>query len=630
MKQEQHELPACMVRQSDGVYVDLSKAAGNIEGAIIRVFEAGARFCGLDYGLLTALLYDNVFDMHDRTERLKLAEDIADFPAERRALYKAVKMDADKQHAEYFFEPPSITVNTEEPVHGDAGKNGPVLGMAKELQPTKLDIDEFIADMWLKGVRYGIDVEAVKKVMEKRETVRMIIASQRDATEGIDAEIEEACNVLHRDNSPKLQANGKADLRRFQNRFPQIASGAHLLKKKPRVPGKPGYKVSGEMILPRVPLDEIDLQSMAGPGTHVEFQEGCEYILASQDGFLSLDMASNNISVTEKIENKGGVSIKTTGDLSLAGNEFIEHGEVQEGRLVEGRNMTFLSNVYGDVVSLGGIITLEKNISGGSAKSQGGDVISNGRAFNAVIEACTGKVTLKYAESCLILGRSVSIERAVNCDIVASEVDIGSAEGCSIAGKQVRINSSSACRSKETIVSMILPDFSSLDAQALRIEREAEDCHKVIETKLQELELLKKDAEFAKYLALASSIKQGKIQLSATQLDAWKKMTARFAGSLNAMSQLNKQSQAQLTELQELQQEKEELKAMREQKSGGISCNVSEVTGETLVRGLVEEIHALQKYAASEIRTRLRAQNQKRIFSGDHGSLAWTMQAGET
>ncbi len=627
MTRVQHELPSCLVKQQDGIYVELSKAAGKMEDAINRIFEAGARFHGLDYGLLTGLLYGDVIDLHHGTGRLKLAEDIATFPAERRALYKAVKTDADKQHAEYFFEPPSITAIT--PVHGDAGENGPVPGMAKELQPTKLDIDEFIADMWLKGVRYGIDVESVKKVMEKRETVRMIIASQRDATEGIDAGIEEACNVLHRDNSPKLQANGKADLRRFQNRFPQIASGARLLKKKPLMPGKPGYKVSGEMILPRAPLDEIDLQSMAGPGTRVEFQDGFEYILASQDGFLSLDMASNIILVTEKIENRSGVSIKTTGDLSLAGNEFIEHGEVQEGRVVEGRNMTFLSSVYGDVISAGGTITLEDNISGGSAKSKGGDVISNGRAFNASIEACTGKVRLKYAESCLILGGSVSIERAVNCDIVAIDVEIGSAEGCSIAGKQVRINSSSACRSKETIVSMVLPDFSPLDAQALRVEREIKDCNKVIDAKRQELEALKNDAEFAKYLALVSSIKQGKIQIGAQQQEPWKKMTARFAGSLNAMGQLNQQIQAQLATLQELQQEKEELEAMRKQKGAGISCDIAEVAGETLVRGLVEEVHALQKYAAGEIRNRLRAQNQQRIYSGDHGSLAWTMQAGK-
>ncbi len=71
------------------------------------------------------------------------------------------------------------------------------MGMVEEeLQPTELDIDEFIADKWLKGVRYSIGVDAIKKAMEKRETVRMVIASQRDATEGIDAEIKEACNLL--------------------------------------------------------------------------------------------------------------------------------------------------------------------------------------------------------------------------------------------------------------------------------------------------------------------------------------------------------------------------------------------------------------------------------------------------
>lgn len=636
----EYTLPAYLLRQADGVFVDLSvfPVGGGFDKFIDRLCADGARFKGLNYRLLLKLLcdYDSVLDAYSITDRIKLADDIVAFPDRRRALYKAVRIDGRNQRAEYFFEPVKIGVIVEEPVYGEAGADGvaPIVGSTRKevLQPTRLDPDEFIADMWTKGVRYGLDIDAIAGVISRGETARMVVAAQLDATPGSDAEIEEACNVLHRDNSPKLLLNGQADLRRFQNRFPQIESGVRLLKKKPRVLGKPGYTVRGELIEPAVPKDTIELHTMAGAGTRVEIQDGCEYIVSAQDGFLSLDVKSNNISVTEMIENKSGISLKTTGDLSLAGNEFIEHGEVQEGRVVEGKNMTFRSDVYGDVVSQGGFILLEKNLSGGSAKSYGGDVTSNGRVFNSVIEACTGQVTLQYAESSLILGQSVVIDRAVNCDIVAESVQVGSAEGCGIAGKLIQINTSSSCRSKETAVSMLVPDLSALDAQAAEMNREIDDCNKIIEAKDRELAVLKSDAEFAKYLALATSIRQGKVQLNAAQQEGWQKMTAKFAREMSTGSKLTAEKHEQSVRKQSFILEQSHLLDAREKASMGIRCEITEVKGDTLVRSMAAQLAALQCSSASEIRSRLREQDirHKRIFSDDTGSLKWSYDAAAT
>lgn len=629
-------LPACLIRQQDGIFVDLSLfPVGGFDRFIDSLFGNGARFRGLDYRLLTALLYDydSIMEAHGIAAKVRLADDVVPFLPKRRALYKSVKVDAKRQHAAYFFEPVAMEVVIEEPVYGEPGEDGvsPIIGSERRevLQPTKLNLDEFIADMWLKGVRFGIDLEIVAGAISRAESVRLDVAVQLDATLGSDAEIEEACNVLHRDNSPKLLVDGKADLRKFQNRFPQITKDARLLKKKSRILGKPGYKVSGEIIAPEIPLDEIDLYAMAGPGTRVETQDGSEYILANQDGFLSLDVKSNNISVTEMIENKGGISLKTTGDLSLAGNEFIEHGEVQEGRVVEGKNMTFRSDVYGDVVSQGGFILLEKNLSGGSAKSYGGDVTSNGRVFNSIIEACTGQVSLQYAESCLILGESVVIDRAVNCDIVAENIQVGSSEGCSIAGKNIQVNSSGSCRGKETLISMLVPAISALNAQIVQMGSAIDECNKIVEAKDREIAVLKSDAEFARYLTLATSIRQGKIQLNAAQKDGWQKMTARFASSMSAGGKLNAEKQEQLTRAQAFLQEQAHLLAAREKSSAGICCEITEVAGDTRVQSMIvpSGVAAFQKN--SDIRTRLREQDikHKRIFADDTGSLKWSYEA---
>ncbi len=616
-------LDDCLSQREDGLYVDLSIfSATEFEKFVDGLFSRGERFSGLDYALFSDLLYGAE---HEKSGKLRLADKIVPFEQKRRALYKAVKVD--EKHAAYFFEPVLIEAEIEVPVYG--GEEGNGVERRVEMQETRLDVDEFIADMWGKGVRFGIDIEAVTAAIARGASVRINIAVQRDAVEGSDAEIEEACSVLRRDVAPKQLVNGKADLRKFQNGFPHVAKDTRLLRKKASVPGKPGYKLDGEKIMPDLRRDDVDLARMAGSGTRVEVLDGCEYIVADQDGFLSLDVESNHISVTEKIENRAGVSLKTTGDISLASNEFIEHGEVQEGRVVEGRNMTFCSDVYGDIVSQGGFILLEKILSGGSAKSHGGDVTSKSKVFNSVIEACSGTVILPYAESCLILGRAVRIERAVNCDIVAENIQIGSAEGCCMAGRTVRISSSAACRDKETLISMLIPALTGLDAKIAQMQGALVEHNKVIEEINQEIAKLKSDAEFAKYLALATSIRQGKVQLNAVQQEGWQKMTARFAPSMAAGSALNTQKREQMKLVQEMQAELKPLLSERESACAGIHCEIARVSGETRVQGMIA-LDGIGGFLKSiNIKARLREQNIKhiRIFADETGHLDWNYQA---
>jgi hypothetical protein len=463
-------------------------------------------------------------------------------------------------------------------------------------------------------------------VISRHETARIEIAHYLDATEGCDAEIEEASDALRRDNSPKRLANGKADLRRFQNRFPQISGGARLLKKKKRILGKPGFKVSGAVIEPPIPAD-FDLLTLAGEGTRVENQGVNEFIVATREGFLSLDIATNHIAVTEKIENKGGVSARTTGDLSLAGDEFIEHGEVQEGRVVEGKNMTFRSAVYGEIVSQGGLILLEGNLSGGSARSRGGTITSNARVFNSVIESWEGGVTAKYAESCLIMGETVNVERAVNCEIIATRVEIGSAEGCGVAGKVIRIASSSACRDKETIVSMLVPSLLTMDAQIRQAQKSIADCEQAVADKSQQLASIKEDGEVAKYLALAASIETGSVKLNPTQQANWHKMTDRFTATKAAMKKLEAEMREQSQRIVSFGQELAYLIQARERSGEGIDCKIDAVEGDTRVRTMVayNGTSEFSKMSAAELRAKLREQGfpLEHVFTGDEGSLDW-------
>ena len=640
LKEGEVLLPSYLLRQKDGIYLSMQlfPVGGEFDKYIDRLFGDGFRFVHLDYKLLMNLLFDfdAILDVYGIDGTVKLADDIVRFSANRKLLYRAVKLGNHYESAEYFFEPVEIETLVEVPVYGEEGDDGvcPIIDTERiiELRPTSLNVDEFVADMWLKGVRFGLDIDEIAAVISRNESVRMVVAKQLDPASGNDAEIEEASDLLRRDNSPKILPNGKADLRKFQNRFPQVEAGTQLLRKKSRTLGKPGYKVTGARIEPDIPSD-LDLHAMAGIGTRIETQNGYEYIVSARNGFVALDVETNHIEVTEKIENKTGVSLKTTGDISLAGKEFIEHGEVQEGRTVEGTNMTFRSDVFGTIISKGGFILLEQNLSNGNAVSQGGDVTLNGRSFNSFVEARDGRITVNYAEACLILGKSVVVDHAINCEIVAEDITIGTAQGCGIAGKSVKITSSGDSRGKETNISIALPDLSVFEAQIRQVNKAIETCMQAIKKKDLEIEQISANEEVAKYLALATSVKLSTVKLTAVHQENWRKMTAKFAKVDNAIERLNAEKREQLKRVQAFQQEITYLTEGREKSGRGLCCIIAEVEGDTLVRtmSVYNGIQELHKIKPVDLKVKLREQGSAadRIFYNDEGSLDWSYKMPE-
>jgi hypothetical protein len=289
--------------------------------------------------------------------------------------------------------------------------------------------------------------------------------------------------------------------------------------------------------------------------------------------------------------------------------------------------MTFRSDVYGEIVSQGGFVLLEGNLSNGSAKSMGGDVTSNGRAFNSILQAWEGRVTVKYAEGCLILGGSVLVEHAVNCEIIAETVQVVKAEGCGIAGKSVQIKSSDACRGKETVVSLIVPDLTLWDAQIRQVGKAIGDCTKIIAAKDKELAQIKADPEAAKFLALATSVKQGTVKLTEAHMDNWRKMSARFAKANSAAEKLSTEKQEQVERMLAFEQERAYLIEARAKSGQGILCQVAQISGDTLVRTmtLYNGMSELQKLNAPDVRIRLREHGlpNERVFFNDEGNIDW-------
>ena len=630
-------LPAYVLMRPDGVFIKLSPppAQDILRLFAERLFSNEARFAGLDYASFISLLYDTDFATSriGSAEELRIASSIVRFTPQRKTLYRGVKITDAGNRAEYVFEPVFIEVSNKP---ADASQDGGTTPAAErthesELQPTKLDFDEFVADMWIKGVRFGIDADAVRKAIEQGTSGRMEIAVKLDPSGSKDAEIVEESDTLRVDNTPLILANGKADLRRAKNRFPQVAKNAPMLRKIPRALGKPGYLVTGEIIEPDIPKD-IDLSKLAGEGTRIENTAKGEMVVSAIDGFLCLDENTGQIGVTAKIENRGGVSAKGTGDIKLAVDEYMEHGEVQEGRVVEGKNMTFLSDVFGTVIANGGSIQLGKNLSGGKAQSIGGDITVKGRAANATLEAWDGKITASFADSCTIIGKSVSIERAVNCDIVAEELQLGIAEGCAIAGKKIRITSANARKNREVVITLLLPDLNNFDQQIAKIKTGLIQIDNALHAKSREITAAKSDPAFVKYLAIAAKIQDGSIKLSAEQQVEWQKIVRQFAPIMKGSDELKNKHQT-------LENEIERLSQARMNCGAGEGCEIGEILGETVVRKSYSSTGVLgfagilvfHGLPAQQLKAQLQhlGTPQERIFSGDKGSFVWYFQVPE-
>lgn len=618
----------CVLLQADGVHVHLPSipSQDHLRQFAQRIFDSGSYFISLNYALFMALLYGNepLAQLGQGRDRIKLAEKIAAFPPERLDLYKGLKIDRKGDQAEYLFEPVYLEIVRSEPVYGLPEPDGtlPIVNhrQVTEQIPAKLDFDEFVAALWLKGLLFGLDEPIVREAIRTGKTGRMTIAAHRPPTASVDAEIREETDRLHQDRSLQVLPNGRIDIRKAKNRFPQVTKDTSLLRKIPRALGEPGYRVTGVEIAPRIPKD-LSLDQRAGEGTRVDHTAAGDVLMANRDGFLSVDTHSGLVSVSTKIENKEGVSIKATGgDLSLDVEDFTEHGEVQEGRVVEGNNLTFHGTVYGTIVSRHGKILMRGNLSSGRATAIGGDITVRGKAINSRLEAMDGKIHMETAEECTILGKQVSVALAVNCEIIAEHLQVRTAEGCALAGMDIRVESSGPRKFNETVISIVLPDIPALDARIAETREEIDQLQHEIQTKNQRLINTQSNDGFANYLQLREKVGTGAIHFTPEQQEGWEKLVARYAPLLQTTDDLSKKLEA-------LQADLSAQETHRSTCGTTEQCQVVSVRGDTVVQKMISGtgISTFPALSSQQIKVLLRRikETSERIFSGNGGSVQY-------
>ncbi|WP_311197473.1 flagellar assembly protein A [Rugamonas brunnea] len=603
-------LPSAVVRRPDGVYFRADAQAVACQAAVNQVFLSSACFAGLDYSVFIRVLYNCGPALPQGLQNqalIRFADDVQPFPSARRELYKAVRIVHGE--AEYYFEPVFLEVPDAPP------------------QPARLDFGEFVADMWVKGIRFGIDAPAVKAVIASGKAARIVAARRLDPTPGVDAAFVEVSRDIHRSNAPREMADGRLDWHTFQNRFPQVKAHTRLLRKVPRVAGVRGYELSGIVIEPPPPRD-IELSTVAGTGTVIEHQPDGEYLVAAVEGFLHVDPSSKRISIGPKIISREGVSARTTGNLQLAG-EYEEFGEVQEQRTVEGGSITIHGDVFGKISSRGGTIVLHRNLVGGSAVNANGDIRMKGVASGAVLQTKNGEITVARAENCVISGTRVLVGEAVNCEIIGDDVMIKLAIGCAVAGRKIDIASAGPRKQSEMLVFALVPDTSKYDfklaelgTQLARHEREAAQ-------RKNEMDGLTGQTEVRNYLTLATRVRKHEVVLTPEQEQLFHKMAGAVGPTLKAVAKLSLALKAEQVRQEQVREQMALVERQKQQVMRGSRCVVRLVDGDVTVRSMVfnPDLGPLHDSAPKAIKAMLRTTGNSRpvLFSGSSGAVDWAL-----
>ena len=597
----------CIARRSDGIYADPEVLGTTLVAAVDNILRSNHYFAGLDYPVLIKALYGHGRELpRDAAGRVavRIADDIVPFAPQRQALYRSVRIAAGQ--AEYYFEPVF-----------ERDADG-------EERQTRLDIDEFIADIWVKGIRFGVDVDAIRGHIESGAAGRYVVARRLEPRNGDDARVEEVTSDLHRSDAPRQLANGKLDLMSFQNRFPQVAEGTRLLRKVPRTSGSPGFDLNGIPIAPEVARD-LDLAAYTADGTAVDLAPDGEFLVARRDGFLSVDPKSSRIAITDKIVSRDGVSAKTTGNLNLSG-DYEEFGEVQEQRIIEGEGITVHGDVYGHVVSRGGAVVLHRNLVGGSARNQDGGVRVLGVASTATIHAPKGEIHLGRAENCVIAGARIRIETAINCEIIGDEVEVAHAEGSAIAGRRVAIGSAGPWKQGEMLVWLLRPDCARIDKALAQVRERVDQFAQLAARQRAAIDALTGQPGMRKYLLLAPRLRTGELVLTPEQEPQFRRLAASVAPALKELGQLSQQAKSLDGERQGGLALLERLSAQRFERVGAAGVALGLLAGEVQVLALpYEPDHGcVWDMAARDVKLRLRdTKGAEVLYTGSAGAWSW-------
>ncbi|MBR6771657.1 MAG: DUF342 domain-containing protein [Lachnospiraceae bacterium] len=197
--------------------------------------------------------------------------------------------------------------------------------------------DEFLKDLNFKGVKFGIQDEAIEQYFQKRRFCEdIVVAIGQEPRHGKDAYIEYYFNTDLKAR-PTLKEDGSVDFFHLNN-INHCRAGDVLAKLFPEDMGDPGMNVMGEKIKPR----EVKRQFLKH-GRNIELSEDKLTLTSKVDGHVTLvdnKVFVSDVLVVENVDNATG-DIEFEGSVQINGNvcanfSVIAKGNIEVSGFVEG------------------------------------------------------------------------------------------------------------------------------------------------------------------------------------------------------------------------------------------------------------------------------------------------------
>lgn len=231
-----------------------------------HTFKNNFYFEWLDYEIFSKIIFDY---QSLEWEKIKLCNSLKSIPEERRKKYTQPTLYK-KAQAEYTFCK----------LYDEVEENGKIV--EKEFQ---FNIDEFIARMWLFGIKFWLKIDDIIQIIHSGQTQRILIADTLPPTPWEDAKLITLVN-LGKDCELQRKFGWNLDLKNYKRVFPQVVTGIKLYKKIELKPWINGMNIQAEIITPDTPQD-ISLEDIAWEGVVVVEENGQKFLTSSRAWYVT-------------------------------------------------------------------------------------------------------------------------------------------------------------------------------------------------------------------------------------------------------------------------------------------------------------------------------------------------------
>ncbi|MBX9809578.1 FapA family protein [Candidatus Gracilibacteria bacterium] len=527
-----YKLPEYTIQNSNGVFINLDSISDPraFQEFLDILFKSGHYFEDFQYDMVSEILFN--FEKIEQKKKdietnwgsplLKIASTIRKFELNRQKYYEKRRIKENKHSIDYYFE--IIYVDK------DIGN-----GETKEV-PRELNIDEFIAFMWNNNVRFGLDIDTIKRGISSQKTTLLTIASELEATETQQPTMEP---MISYDIKLGIKDTGatRVNILQYEQSYVKVDnSNVELYIKKPGTLGKAGWDIAGNQIQPE-PIKDFNIATYVGVGVVVKQIDGVEYLVSEHSGYPTLEygdivhgrtktkgllkvhvykvmvfdeigMGTGEVTAPEGVATKKGIVLETRAktvctEENVEANVYATDDIDIKGNLIGVALSNMLSPQHQRVSS---------SISKGIVESENGSIKVGGHTNNAYIRANKGAISLTNVANSLIIGKTVKITgNAFNCTIVADTIIMNEqAIGCKyIVGKTLLMKEATKKSYHENMIYMFACDLSQSIAKKQLLRNEAI-------AKIQEIES-KIDSKIVTKFASLAKLETGK-RMSMTRI----------------------------------------------------------------------------------------------------------------